>query len=214
MADKKKGKKKDNKKPIKFYKIEMVPVSKIKTDPENPNKMSPEQLNGLEKFMEDYGFMVPVVLTKNYVIADGEQRYTILKRRGEKMIPSVVVPLEKVGQRIVRYILNEMGGENDQLKLAYEFEQILKAGRLDDTAEYLARQQEEFLKILETARDMVSMEGDEQKDLNLDNESAMEIILKYDDLDKYEIVLKHLKKINSESPANAVYDLVKKDLAD
>lgn len=174
--------------------------------------MTEAQLDGLELWMEESGFLCPVILNKNYVIADGEQRYTIFKRRNEPEIPAIVMPMEKVSQRMIRYIMNTLGGSSDPLRQAYEFEQILKSQRLEDLAQYVADKQETFLKQIQAARDMVNMEKDEQRNLNLDDDRTMELRLKFADIDKYEIIVKHLKQINSESLEQALYDLVKKDL--
>jgi len=57
---------------IKIPEIEMVDIEKFKTDGKNPNKMEPKQREALKKNFKKFGFIVPIVTNKDYVIADGE----------------------------------------------------------------------------------------------------------------------------------------------
>lgn len=48
--------------------IELVEVEKLKVDGKNPNKMSERQKEALAKNFKKFGFIVPIITNKDYLI--------------------------------------------------------------------------------------------------------------------------------------------------
>jgi len=57
--------------------MESVPISQLKVDGKNPNKMTREQLDRLKTSIKKFGFIVPIITNKDLLIADGEQRWIV-----------------------------------------------------------------------------------------------------------------------------------------
>ena len=111
---------------------ETVALSEIKTDGQNPNKMSKDQLERLKASIKKWGFIVPIITNKDLLIADGEQRYSAAKALGMTEVSVIRLPVEDVDRRLLRQVLNKLKGEHQKdLDLA-EYERIIEAGKEDD----------------------------------------------------------------------------------
>jgi ParB-like chromosome segregation protein Spo0J len=111
---------------------ETVKVSELKTDGENPNKMSKEQLERLKTSIQKWGFIVPIITNKNLLITDGEQRYTAAKALGMTEVSVIRLPVEDVDRRLLRQVLNKLKGKHEQELDQAEFERIIEAGKEED----------------------------------------------------------------------------------
>ena len=111
---------------------ETVDINLLKTDGQNPNKMSKEQHGRLASSIKKYGFIVPIITNKDYLIADGEQRYTVAKSLGMNQVSIIRLPVEDVDRRLLRQVLNKLHGEHDRELDALEFQEIINLGKEDD----------------------------------------------------------------------------------
>lgn len=118
--------------------IEQVPIDSLKTDGQNPNIMTPRQLQRLRESIQKYGFIVPVITNKDLLIADGEQRYTAAKELQMPKVPVIRLPIQDVDRRILRQVLNKLKGEHEYMADAMEFERIIMAGKETELKEMLA----------------------------------------------------------------------------
>jgi ParB-like chromosome segregation protein Spo0J len=118
--------------------VELVEVTSLKTDGQNPNRMSKAQILGLKASIKRYGFIIPVITNKDLLIADGEQRWTVAKELGLDKIPIVRLPIEDVDRRTLRQVLNKLKGEHDRNLDAQEFQRIIQAGGKEDLKALLA----------------------------------------------------------------------------
>jgi ParB-like chromosome segregation protein Spo0J len=116
---------------------ESVKVSDLKTDGENPNKMSKEQLERLKASIKKWGFIVPIITNKDLLIADGEQRYTAAKALGMSEVLIIRLPVEDVDRRLLRQVLNKLKGKHDKELDQFEYERIIQAGKEEDLKYYL-----------------------------------------------------------------------------
>jgi len=98
---------------------ETIKVSDIKTDGQNPNKMSKDQLERLKTSIKKWGFIVPIITNKDFLIADGEQRYTAAKALGMTEVSVIRLPVEDVDRRLVRQVLNKLKGEHQRNEPAH-----------------------------------------------------------------------------------------------
>ena len=126
---------------------ETVKISEVKTDGQNPNKMSKEQLERLKTSIKKWGFIVPIITNKDLLIADGEQRYTAAKALGMVEVPVIRLPVEDVDRRLLRQVLNKLRGKHDPELDKAEYERIIEAGK-EEELKYLVMVSDEKLKNL------------------------------------------------------------------
>ena len=111
---------------------ELVNITELKSDGQNPNRMTPKQHQRLQTSIEKYGFIVPIITNKDLLIADGEQRYTVAQSLGMTQVPVIRLPVEDVNRRLLRQILNKLKGEHDLIGDAEEFQKIIDAGKEEE----------------------------------------------------------------------------------
>lgn len=111
---------------------ELTDLSLLKVDGQNPNRMSKQQREALSGSIEKFGFIVPIITNKDYLIADGEQRWEVAKSLGMKQVSVIRLPVEDVDRRLLRQVLNKLKGEHELLADAEEFQRILELGGEQD----------------------------------------------------------------------------------
>lgn len=112
--------------------MEQVPISELKADGQNPNKLDRKGLDRLKRSIQQYGFIVPIITNKDLLIADGEQRWIAANELAMKEVSVIRLPVEDVDRRLLRQVLNKLRGEHELLADALEFEKIIELGREDD----------------------------------------------------------------------------------
>ena len=132
---------------VEEHKLVKIDIDKIKIDSTNPNVMSDDEMKALQKTMDKFGYLAPVILDKKYKVVDGEHRVKIYERLGKKTIPAYVIDVDKYDQKILRQVMNKLRGEHDILKDSKEFNILDKANRLDDLAQFLAKDEKDFLRM-------------------------------------------------------------------
>lgn len=106
----------------------IVPIDKLKVDNQNPNRMTKKQHEALAESISKYGFINPIITNKEYLIADGEQRWTVAKSLGMTEVSVIRLPVSDVDRRLLRQVLNKLKGEHLQDLDAQEFLRIVEAG--------------------------------------------------------------------------------------
>jgi len=107
-------------------------VSALKVDGDNPNRMTAKQHERLCTSIKKYGFIVPIITNKDYLVADGEQRLIVARDLGMTHVPVIRLDVDDVDRRLLRQVLNKLRGEHDLIADAYEFERIISAGHEDE----------------------------------------------------------------------------------
>lgn len=107
-----------------------VRISEIKEDGKNPNRMSAKQFESLKASIQKYGFLVPVILNKELILADGAHRTKAAKELGLESIPAYVVDANDIDRRILRQILNKIKGEH-RFELDKEDFELLRTKELE-----------------------------------------------------------------------------------
>ena len=116
---------------------ELVPTSQLKVDGDNPNRMTPKQLDQLKGSIKKFGFIVPIITNKDLLVADGEQRLTAAKELGLPKVSVIRLNVEDVDRRLIRQVMNKLCGEHDLIADALEFERIIELGSEDKLKELL-----------------------------------------------------------------------------
>jgi ParB-like chromosome segregation protein Spo0J len=116
----------------------MVSLDKIKLDPTNPNVMSDEQMEGLRESMRRFGYLEPVIVDQDYLVADGEHRLTVYREFGRQDVPCYVLDLKDEERRLLRQTMNKLRGSHDIQRDAAELKVLFDGDRLDDLAKLVA----------------------------------------------------------------------------
>ena len=125
---------------IKTHEAEEIDIDSLKFDETNPNQLSQEQMHGLRKSMETYGYLTPIVVDQNNLIADGEHRVLVYKEFGINKILAYRLHFDTDAERkMLRQTMNKLRGEHDFQKDVAEIFEIMQAGHTEDLAALIAQ---------------------------------------------------------------------------
>jgi DNA modification methylase len=133
--------------------VELVPISDLTVDGENPNRMSERQRDALSTSMDRYGFIIPIITNKDLLIADGEQRWEVAKSRHMTEVPVVRLDVEDVDRRLLRQVLNKLKGQHHEELDAQEFLRIVEAGERKSLQQLVDLSDKEIQRHLDLIRD-------------------------------------------------------------
>lgn len=151
--------------------VEMVPIAELKLDPKNPRTISTHEFESLQRSIDQFGFVEPVVANKrNMVIIGGHQRVRAAEVLGVTKVPVVWVDLDEKHQHALNIALNKISGEFDKDVLA---ELILT---LDDELLSLTGFDESELEALQASPDFDEPE-DEKPDKKGERKFTLEELL-------------------------------------
>ena len=181
---------------VKEFAVKKVAITSIKFDKTNPNEVSDEQMQALTKGMERFGYLAPVILDKKYKVVDGEHRVRVYEKLGKKTIPAYVIDVDKYDQKILRQVMNKLRGEHDLLKDSKEFNILEKANKLDDLADFLAKDEKDFLRIAEKSDEKLDFDNNpmqHHEDTYL--HGNIKQIMIYFDNEEFEKIMPKLERI-------------------
>lgn len=96
-----------------------VPIDQLIPAGYNPRILSAKQLESLQKSIDAFGFVEPVVANKrNNIIVGGHARVLAAKGLGYESVPVVWVDLDPAHEKTLNVALNKIGGEFDTDQLA------------------------------------------------------------------------------------------------
>jgi ParB-like chromosome segregation protein Spo0J len=110
----------------------------LKSDQDNPNRMTIKQHEETWRSLKKYGWTYPIVTNKEGVFADGEQRAEVCKQHNEFYAPVLRLPVSDVDRRMLRQILNKLKGKHNKELDAAEYMRILEQGEKDSLKMLLA----------------------------------------------------------------------------
>ena len=116
---------------LKIPPAELVDVEKLRVDGENPNRMSARQFSALKQSVQRWGFIVPIITNRDYLVADGEHRLMAAKDLGMKQVSVVRLPVDDVDRRMLRQVMNKIRGEHDLFLDAEEYYRIVSEDSRD-----------------------------------------------------------------------------------
>jgi hypothetical protein len=100
----------------------------LKSDLNNPNRMSLKQREEVWKSLQKYGWTYPIIANKDGVFADGEQRAEICVAHQEFFAPVLRLPVSDVDRRMLRQILNKLKGKHSRELDGAEYIRIVEQG--------------------------------------------------------------------------------------
>lgn len=99
-------------------------------------------MKGLRLSMERFGYLTPIVVDQNNLIADGEHRALVYKEFGLTEIPAYrVVFSDDTERRLLRQTMNKLRGMHDQQLDADEMALIYESNKLPDLSGLIAQQE-------------------------------------------------------------------------
>ena len=113
--------------------IEILALGGLKPAPYNPRKISDEAMGRLEKSIESWGLVDPLIVNKQtgYTVVSGHQRLKVLNKRGESKATCVVVDLPVSQEKALNIALN-----NERMAGEYEFSALADILQEIDTGEF------------------------------------------------------------------------------
>jgi DNA modification methylase len=133
---------------VEEHKLMKLNISDLKFDNTNPNTMSAEQMAGLRKSMQTFGYLAPIVVDQNNLIADGEHRVLVYKEFNKKTVPAFRVQMSETERRLYRQTANKLRGIHDRRLDADELALIYEKGKLSDLATLIATQDQKLKEIM------------------------------------------------------------------
>jgi len=97
---------------IKIPTVELIDRNKLIVDKTNPNTMSDRNFDALKEVMKKFGFLVPIITNKKYVIADGYHRWKASRELGIVNVPVIALDVDEVDRRILRQVMNKLKGQH------------------------------------------------------------------------------------------------------
>jgi len=114
-----------------------IDIKHIKLDEKNPNKMTNEQLEVLKRNIQKYGFLVPIILNKDYIIIDGEHRYMAAEELGLTKVKGIILDVNDIDKSVIRQVMNKLKGTHDynldQDEIKFLLDELGKDGLMDIT---------------------------------------------------------------------------------
>jgi ParB-like chromosome segregation protein Spo0J len=111
---------------------ERVKLADLQFDGCNPNRLSREGMERLKSSIRKWGDIVPIVMNRDLLVADGEQRALAMKELGMTECSVIRLPVEDVDRRLLRQVLNKLRGEHVKELDTEEFRIIVDAGAEED----------------------------------------------------------------------------------
>lgn len=100
--------------------IQKIKIEKLKRAKYNPRKeLKPEdeEYKKLEKSIDEFGSVLPIVVNYDMTVIGGHQNLTVLENKGHKEVFCNVVNLNKTQEKALNIALNKISGEWDYDKL-------------------------------------------------------------------------------------------------
>jgi len=100
--------------------IQTIKIEEINPAKYNPRFISPEAIEGLERSLEQFGYVEPIVWNKRSKnVVGGHQRLKVLQKQGKKEVQVVVVDLDNTQEKALNITLNNKSiqGEFEPFKL-------------------------------------------------------------------------------------------------
>lgn len=107
--------------------VVQVPAASLRHAEYNPRKITPEQFAQIEKSIQKFGFLQPLIVnnhpTREGIIVGGNQRFEVLKKLGHTEMPVVYVSIENLDEeKELNIRLNKNQADWDWEVLQKEFQ--------------------------------------------------------------------------------------------
>lgn len=147
---------------MKDREITKIPIDQLKFDGQNPNVMTKDEEIALKQSIEKYGNIVPVIVDKDNVVADGEHRVKVLKLMGYYEVPAYrLEEIDETERKILRQVMNKLKGKHDKLLDYEEFKRIVEGNGAFELMQLLPNYRQEIKQIIDKIENPLSNKEDE-----------------------------------------------------
>ena len=115
--------------------IQYVPIGDLKTNKYNPNQLTSQQLSTLSASIKKHGMTMPIAISPDSTIIDGEHRWRICQSLGHTAIPVVVLELDEANTKLATLQYNLGRGSHEEAAEKAVLESIFELGGMDDLLE-------------------------------------------------------------------------------
>ena len=150
-------------------------VRLLKSDGQNPNKMTDKMKAELWRSLEDFGWTDPIIIDKAGVFCDGEQRASVCIAHNEFFVPVLKLTMTDAQRRIGRQRYNKLRGKHNKILDQEEWKRLIDAG-----------EKKCLVVLLEAVGEKLPLEIDEHLGSNMVPESYELIIECKDEADQKE----------------------------
>lgn len=129
--------------------LETVKIEDIRFDADNPNEMNDLQMQALDQSFEKWGYVDPIVIDQNNVVANGEHRVKILEAKGYTEIPVLRFEFANdMDRRLFRQTFNKLHGSHNKVKDAQELYALMQAGQMSMLSQLIAQDEQQIQAIM------------------------------------------------------------------
>lgn len=143
-------------------KPELIDITKLIVDKENPNVMSQNNQTALMNVIKKYGFLVPIITNKEYKIADGYHRKIAAQSLGYTQVPVIALDVKDVDRRILRQVMNKLRGDHKEDLDTLEYEAIFKEDKISELIKLIP----DYTKEINKAVDSLELSGQPEEDFD------------------------------------------------
>lgn len=129
--------------------IQIIEINKLKRAEYNPRKeLKPEdeEYKKLEKSINEFGHVLPIVVNSDMTVIGGHQNLTVLENKGYKEVECNVLNLNKTQEKALNLALNKISGEWDYNKLEDILAELKEADIDMDTTGFSFDEVDDILK--------------------------------------------------------------------
>ena len=128
--------------------VEIIDLSLLSVDKNNPNVMTKTQREALWEGMKKFGVIVPIITNSELVIADGQTRWEVLTEHGISKGPVVKLPITDVDRRILRQVLNKLKGSHDSVLDDSEYKVIFEQNQFGELQKLLGESDKKLVQFM------------------------------------------------------------------
>jgi len=138
---------------IKIPEVQMIARNKLIIDKSNPNVMSDEDYDALKEVIKKFGFIVPIITNKDFLIADGFHRFKAARDLNIDPVPIISLDVDEIDRRLLRQILNKLHGTHKEDLDQEEFKFLDDSGAITELMNYLPNERNVIKKIIDNLKD-------------------------------------------------------------
>ena len=141
-----------------FMKPILEDIRLLRSDGNNPNRMTNKQKEELWKSLEEFGWTDPILTNQDGVFTDGEQRVSVCITHREFYAPVYRMnDLSEVQRRRLRLIANELNGKHNKELEEEEWQRIIELGQREELESFLDSMGEKLPETLRDEQERVSI---------------------------------------------------------
>lgn len=203
---------------MKFYdQIIRVDVNKVKANSYNPFRMDEAMMQKEIASIKKDGFVGAIEVRNdpnqegNYIIVDGEQRYTAAKKLGYTEIPIIITDKDNLKDaKITTIKRNTLKGNVDTIKMAALITNLMEEGKMTvrELSEELGWSDDTIQRLAELDNDIPEMKNTEEIEPTEEKpeDKQYKLLLTFNE-EQWNVLIETLKDTDGETNAEKIINL-------